>query len=94
MVVGSEARVYSRDMIDLSKCSVLERKPGKVSGNWLFKGTRLPLHVVIENLKGGATLDEISDWFEVDRGAVEQALQFLADATNEPLLAEAEANAT
>jgi len=71
-------------MIDLSKCPVLERIPGKVGGVWLFRGTRLPLWVVLENLKSGASLDEISDWFEIDRQPVEQALAFLAREANEP----------
>ncbi len=72
-------------MIDLSKCPVLERIPGKVSGVWLFRGTRLPLWVVLENLKSGASLDEVSDWFEIDRGQVEQVLAFLAREANEPI---------
>ena len=72
-------------MIDLSKCSALERIPGKVSGVWLFRGTRLPLWVVLDNLKTGATLDEISDWFEVDRSKVEEVLSFLASETKASL---------
>ena len=72
-------------MIDLSKCPVLERIPGKVSGVWLFRGTRLPLWVVLDNLKSGASLDEISDWFEIDRSKVEEVLAFLANETEIPL---------
>ena len=71
-------------MIDLSKCPVLERIPGKVSGVWLFRGTRLPLWVVLDNLKSGASLDEISDWFEIERPKVEELLAFLANETKTP----------
>ena len=65
-------------MIDLSKCPALERIPGKVSGVWLFRGTRLPLWVVLDNLKSGASIDEIADWFEIDPSKIEEVLDFLA----------------
>ncbi len=68
-------------MIDLSKCPELEQIPGKVSGAWLFRGTRLPLWVVLDNLRVGASLDEISDWFEIDRPRIESVLGFLAAET-------------
>ena len=29
-------------MLDWSQCPAVERVPGKVSGDWLFKGTRVP----------------------------------------------------
>ena len=72
-------------MIDLSKCPALERSPGKVSGVWLFRGTRLPLWVVLDNLRTGATLDEIADWFEIERSKIEEVLAFLANEANDPL---------
>jgi len=69
---------YCTGVIDLSKCAALERVPGKVSGVWLFRGTRLPLWVVLDNLRTGATLDDIVDWFEIDRSTLEEVLSFLA----------------
>ena len=30
-------------MLDWSQCPAVERVPGKVSGEWLFKGTRVPV---------------------------------------------------
>ena len=71
-------------MTDLSKCPVLERIPGKVSGVWLFRGTRLPLWVVLDNLKTGASLDEVSDWFEIKRSKIEDVLNFLVSETKSP----------
>ena len=71
-------------MVDLSKCRALERVPGKVSGVWLFRGTRLPLWVVLYNLKAGATLEEIADWFEIERAKLEEVMSFLAAETKEP----------
>lgn len=49
--------------MDWSQCAEVERSPGKVSGAWLFKGTRVPVKALFENLEGGATIDEFLDWF-------------------------------
>lgn len=34
---------------DWSKCEDVERIPGKVSGSWLVKNTRLPVWAILEN---------------------------------------------
>ena len=59
-------------MIDWSKCPAVESVPGKVSGNWVFKGTRLPVYTLFENLAGGATIYDFIEWFE---GAEESDLK-------------------
>ena len=51
-------------MTDWSKCPVVESVPGKVSGNWVFKGTRLPVYVLFENLAEGATIYDFIEWFD------------------------------
>ena len=63
-------------MIDWSQCGAVERNPAKVSGAWLFKGTRVPVKALFENLEGGATVDEFLEWFPgVERGLVDQVLE-------------------
>jgi uncharacterized protein (DUF433 family) len=63
-------------MLDWSQCPVVERQPGKVSGAWLFKGTRVPVKALFENLEAGARLDEFLEWFPgVSREQVEAVLQ-------------------
>ena len=42
-------------MIDWSTCPAVESVPGKVSGNWVFTRTRLPVYTLFENLESGAT---------------------------------------
>jgi uncharacterized protein (DUF433 family) len=65
-------------MLDWYKCGALEREPGKVSGAWLFKGTRVPVKALFENLEEGATIDDFLGWFPgVTR---EQVLAVLAFA--------------
>jgi uncharacterized protein (DUF433 family) len=41
----------------------VERIPGKVSGVWLFKGTRVPVQALFENLESGATVENFLEWF-------------------------------
>ena len=62
----------------------MERVPGKVSGAWLFRGTRVPVRALFENLEDGATVDEFLEWFPgVARRQVEEVLDFAA-ASLEP----------
>ncbi|OFV86196.1 MAG: hypothetical protein A2V74_02135 [Acidobacteria bacterium RBG_16_70_10] len=63
-------------MLDWSQCPAVERQPGKVSGAWLFKGTRVPVKALFENLEAGARIDEFLEWFPgVSREQVEAVLQ-------------------
>ncbi|MBL8545267.1 MAG: DUF433 domain-containing protein [Hyphomonadaceae bacterium] len=63
-------------MIDWSKCPEVERNAAKVSGAWVFKGTRVPVKALFENVEGGATVDEFLDWFPgVERVQVDAVLE-------------------
>src|ERR1051325_10569233 len=53
----------SLGMLDWSNCTAVERSPERVSGAWLFKGTRVPVKALFENLEEGARLDDFLDWF-------------------------------
>ena len=41
----------------------IERDPGRVGGAWVFRGTRVPVTALFENLRDGATVDEFLAWF-------------------------------
>ena len=43
----------------------MESIPGKISGAWVFKGTRTPVAFVFENLEDELTIDEIVEQFPV-----------------------------
>ena len=43
--------------------NAIERNPAKVSGQWVFRGTRVPLAALFENLRDGATIDQFLEWF-------------------------------
>jgi uncharacterized protein (DUF433 family) len=62
-------------MLNWSQCSAVEQIPGKVSGVWLFKDTRVPVKALFENLESGATVEEFLQWFPgVGREQVEAVL--------------------
>lgn len=63
-------------MINWENCPAVERAPGRVSGAWVFSGTRIPLYALYDNLAGGATVDEFVEWFPgVDREQVRTVLE-------------------
>ena len=66
-------------MIDWQTCPTVERSPGKVSGAWVFRGTRVPVRALFENLEDGATVDDFLEWFPgVTRVQVEAVLEHTA----------------
>jgi uncharacterized protein (DUF433 family) len=72
-------------MLDWTQCLAVERDPEKVSGAWVFKGTRVPVKALFENLEAGATVDEFLVWFpgvthEQVEAVLEHAEQSLAVA--------------
>ena len=50
-------------MLDWTTCQAVERDPLKVSGAWVFRGTRVPVSALFENIEGGATVDQFVQWF-------------------------------
>ena len=64
------------EMLDWTQCAVVERVPGKVSGAWVFKDTRVPVRALFENLEDGATVNDFLAWFPgVTRAQVEAVLE-------------------
>jgi uncharacterized protein (DUF433 family) len=64
---------------DWSQCAAVESVPGKVSGAWVLRGTRMPVSVIFDNLQAGANIDDIMEWFEgLDREQVKTVIEFAA----------------
>jgi len=47
--------------VDWSRCPEVERVPGRVSGQWVVKDTRILADGVIDNADAGMTPEEIGD---------------------------------
>ena len=75
--------------LDWSQCPVVESVPGKVSGAWVLRGTRMPVSAIFENLEAGANIDDIIEWFDgLDRAQVKAVIEFAARSLDrEPALA-------
>jgi uncharacterized protein (DUF433 family) len=72
-------------MIDWSTCPVVEREPTRVSGAWVFRGTRVPVAALFENLEEDATLQQFLEWFpgvsaEQARAVLEHVARSAAEA--------------
>src|SRR5258707_4295323 len=70
--------------LDWSQCPAVESVPGKVSGAWVFRGTRMPVATVFENLEAGASIEEIMEWFDVTREQVVAVLRFSGPRLSTP----------
>ena len=69
--------------LDWSQCSAVESIPGKVSGAWVFRDTRLPVVTVIENLED-LSIDEVMEQFDVTREQIAAVLEFVARSLQMP----------
>jgi uncharacterized protein (DUF433 family) len=63
VLVPPNKNSYAARMLDWNQCPAVERVPGKVSGAWLFRGTRVPVKALFENLEYGASVDDFVLWF-------------------------------
>lgn len=63
-----------------SDCEAVEQVPGKMGGALVFRGTRVPVAALFENLQGRASIDQFLDWFPgVSR---EQVISVLSHETD------------
>jgi len=66
----------------------VESRPDVVSGAWVFRGTRVPVAALFENLRDGATVDQFLEWFPgVHRTDVEAVLDYEATVFTLPAAA-------
>ncbi len=71
--------------LDWSQCPAVESVPGKVSGAWVFRNTRMPVAAVFENLEDGVTIDELVELYDgLTRDQVRAVLDFAARSLGAP----------
>jgi uncharacterized protein (DUF433 family) len=64
----------------------VERSPEFLSGAWVFRGTRVPVAALFENLRDGATVAEFLAWFPgVTHAQVEAVLDHEAQSLRDPV---------
>lgn len=64
--------------VNWAQCPAVESVPGKLSGAWVLKDTRMPVSLVFENLELGATIDDIMEWHHLKREQIVPVLEFAA----------------
>jgi uncharacterized protein (DUF433 family) len=63
--------------LDWSQCPGVESDPEKMSGAWVFRGTRFPIATIFENLEQGATIDDILEWYQgLNRQQIQDVVAF------------------
>ena len=70
-------------MLDWSTCPAVKRDPDRVSGAWVFRGTRVPVSALFENLEDGVQITQFVAWFpgvtvEQVRAVLDHAAKSLA----------------
>jgi uncharacterized protein (DUF433 family) len=78
--------------LDWTKCPAVESVPGRLGGAWVFRGTRMPVSAVFDNLEAGASIDEIIEQFDVTREQINAVLEFAARSLDAPTLAPADSS--
>ena len=71
--------------LDWSQCPAVESVPGRRSGAWVFKDSRMPVATVFENFEAGSDIEEIVEQFHVTRDQVQAVLEFAARSLDVPI---------
>ena len=80
--------------MDWSECNACERDPQRVSGAWVFRGSRIPLVALFQNLADGVSLGELTEVFPgVTTEQVRMVFEHVAKSSKGPVLLESRAAA-
>jgi uncharacterized protein (DUF433 family) len=72
-------------MHDWAHLRAVERDPEMLGGAWIFRGTRVPVAALFENLRDGATVDDVLAWFPgVTRAQIVAVLEQVARSVGAP----------
>jgi len=66
--------------LDWSQCPAVESVPGKMSGAWVFRGTRMPAQTVFDNIEAVMSVDEITEVFDVTEDEVRAVIRFAGES--------------
>jgi uncharacterized protein (DUF433 family) len=69
--------------LDWSQCPAVESVAGRLGGAWVFRDTRLPVAMVIENLED-LSVEEVIEQFDVTREQITEVLDFVAQSLKAP----------
>ena len=70
--------------LDWSQCPAVESVPGRLSGAWVLRDTRVPVASIFENLEYGSNVEEIVEQYDVAREQIKAVLEFAARSLDAP----------
>ena len=70
--------------LNWAQCPAVESVADRRSGEWVFRGTRMPVATVFENLELGTSIDEIVEQYDVTREQIQAVLEFAARSLDAP----------
>lgn len=70
--------------LDWSQCAAVESIPGKVSGAWVLKNTRMPVSIIFANLEAGMSIEELMEEFDVTREQISDLMEFVTRSLDKP----------
>ena len=71
-------------MLDWSSCKAVERDPERVGGAWVFRGSRVPVVALFDNLKDGVSVSEFVQLFPgVNLAQARAVLEHVARSTDD-----------
>ncbi len=70
--------------LDWSECPAVESVPGRVSGAWVLKGTRMPVSIIFENIEACLSVEQVMEQFDVSREQVSAVLEFVTHSLEKP----------
>lgn len=75
--------MYAAIVIDWSTCEAVDRHPQRYGGAWVFRGTRVPVASLFENLEADVSVKEYVEAFE--GVSIEQVRRVLEHAARSAL---------
>ena len=73
--------------LDWSQCPAVESVPEKLGGAWVFRGTRMPVAAIFDNLQDGLSIDQILELYDgLTREQINTVLDFAAHSLASPSL--------
>ena len=72
-------------ILDWSQCPAVESVPGRCSGAWVLRDTRLPISIIFENLEYGSTIEDIVEDYSVTPQQIQEVLEFAARSAAAPV---------
>lgn len=78
-------------LLDWSQCTSVESVPGRLSGAWVLRDTRMPIAVIFENLEYGLSIDEIIENYGMSRDQIQSMFNFAARSAASPRVNPAQA---